>query len=148
MGTTQLISFLHLSNMASLRIRRLDADTNTTFFYVSITIMFVSCGLYNFCFKRRMQAQLLAQQQAGLEQVYRQDVIASDQGMENLWACDVCDFKNYDGHKTCILCGTERDFTLYGKASSKRSSGNDDGAKTAMPSSLSPTNFVLMNDST
>ncbi|RQM26024.1 hypothetical protein B5M09_003029 [Aphanomyces astaci] len=148
MGITQLISFLHLSNMASLRIRRLDADTNTTFFYVSITIMFVSCGLYNFCFKRRMQAQLLAQQQAGLEQVYRQDVIASDQGMENLWACDVCDFKNYDGHKTCILCGTERDFTLYGKASSKRSSGNDDGAKTAMPSSLSPTNFVLMNDST
>ncbi|ETV90351.1 hypothetical protein, variant [Aphanomyces invadans] len=131
----------------AMRVRRLDADTNTTFFYASILIMFVSCGLYNFCFKRRIQAQLLAQQQAAQEQVYRQDVIASDQSMENLWACDVCDFKNYDGHKTCILCGTERDFTLYGKVPSKRTAAVEDGNKAAT-AGLSPTNFVLMNDST
>ncbi|KAF0695555.1 Aste57867_13595 [Aphanomyces stellatus] len=116
------------------------------FFYASILIMFVSCGLYNFFFKRRLEAQLLAQQQATQEQVYRQDVIASDQGMDNLWACDVCDFKNYDGHKTCILCGTERDFTLYGKTTSKRNLVVDEGKPTAGPKS--PTNFVLMNDST
>ncbi|KAF0695552.1 hypothetical protein As57867_013542, partial [Aphanomyces stellatus] len=128
----------------SLRRRRLADDTQTVF-YISIGIMFVSCVLYNYFFKRRLHAQLLAQQQAAQEQVYRQDVIASDQGMDNLWACDVCDFKNYDGHKTCILCGTERDFTLYEKkqaAKLRPTTLTDDGKP------KSPTNFMLMNDST
>ncbi|OQR85118.1 HECT E3 ubiquitin ligase [Achlya hypogyna] len=128
-----------------LALRRLDssdrADAPTNFFfYASIVIMFVSCGLYNFFFKRRLEAQLLAQQQVQ-EQIYRQDVIASDQDMDNLWACEVCDFKNYDGHKTCILCGTEREFSLYGKvAASKRAGLSDDLPKSS--------EFVLMNDMT
>ncbi|KDO31194.1 hypothetical protein SPRG_03812 [Saprolegnia parasitica CBS 223.65] len=113
-----------------------DAPTNF-FFYASIIIMFVSCGLYNFFFKRRLEAQLLAQQQVQ-EQIYRQDVIASDQDMDNLWACEVCDFKNYDGHKTCILCGTEREFSLYGKTTSSKR-GLDE---------TKSTEFVLMNDAT
>ncbi|OQR89513.1 HECT E3 ubiquitin ligase [Thraustotheca clavata] len=120
----------------AMGLRRLDSGTDAPtnfFFYASIIIMFVSCGLYNFFFKRRLEAQLLAQQQVQ-EQVYRQDVIASDQDMENLWACEVCDFKNYDGHRTCILCGTERDFTLKAKRDEMNSAKSSE--------------FVLMNDAT
>ncbi|KAH9092004.1 hypothetical protein Ae201684P_011543 [Aphanomyces euteiches] len=124
------------------RLRRLGDTDSTTVFYISIAVMVAACSAYRFCFKPRMQQHLLAQQQAAQEQVYRQDVIASDQSMENLWACEVCDFKNYEGHKTCILCGTERDVVCKGQVTKLRT---PDDSK-LFPKS--PTNFVLMNDST
>lgn len=32
--------------------------------------------------------------------------------MKNQWKCEVCDFHNKDSSKACVLCGTERGFTL------------------------------------
>ncbi|KUF97393.1 5-aminolevulinate synthase [Phytophthora nicotianae] len=61
-----------------------------------------------------MEANFL-RQQALPETMLRQDVIASDQDMNNLWECEVCSFKSYDAHTTCMLCGTDRSFKMIEK---------------------------------
>lgn len=83
-------------------------------FYFVIGAMMLTCLIYNIFFKHKMEANFL-RQQALPETMLRQDVIASDQDMNNLWDCDVCGFKSYDAHTTCMLCGTDRAFKLLDK---------------------------------
>ncbi|TYZ64732.1 hypothetical protein PybrP1_002864 [[Pythium] brassicae (nom. inval.)] len=42
----------------------------------------------------------------------RQDVQDSTDELNSQWKCDVCDFHNKDSSKSCVLCGTERGFSL------------------------------------
>ena len=83
-------------------------------FYAIIALIFLICGIYNMCFKKRLEAELM-RQQVYHEQTYRQDIIASDEDMDNTWECDVCVFKNYQTQKVCMLCGTDRGYRLFGK---------------------------------
>ena len=83
-------------------------------FYIIIAFVFIACGAYNVCFKRRMHAEMI-RQQIFQEQTYRQDVIASDSDMENTWECNVCVFRNYNMQKVCMLCGTEQGYKVFGK---------------------------------
>ncbi|GMF32636.1 unnamed protein product [Phytophthora fragariaefolia] len=71
-----------------------------------------------------MEANFL-RAQALPETMLRQDVIASDQDAASLWECDVCSFRSYDAHTSCMLCGTDRAFTLLDKARAPA----DDGAE-------------------
>ncbi|TYZ62005.1 hypothetical protein PybrP1_010913 [[Pythium] brassicae (nom. inval.)] len=85
-------------------------------FYFVIGAMMLTCLIYNIFFKHKMEAGFL-RQHALPETMLRQDVIASDQEMNHLWECEVCSFKSYDAHKTCMLCGTDRSFKLVDKQS-------------------------------
>lgn len=76
-------------------------------FYFVIGAMMLTCLIYNIFFKHKMEANFL-RQHALPETMLRQDVIASDQEMNHLWECEVCSFKSYDAHQTCMLCGTDR----------------------------------------
>lgn len=42
----------------------------------------------------------------------RQDVQDSNDEVSSQWKCEVCDFHNKESSKTCVLCGTERGFSL------------------------------------
>jgi len=42
----------------------------------------------------------------------RQDVQDTTDELNNQWKCEVCDFHNKDSSKACVLCGTERGFSL------------------------------------
>ncbi|CAH0513663.1 unnamed protein product [Peronospora belbahrii] len=42
----------------------------------------------------------------------RQDVQESNDEVNSQWQCEVCDFQNKNSAKACVLCGTERGFTL------------------------------------
>lgn len=42
----------------------------------------------------------------------RQDVQDSSDEVNSQWKCEVCDFHNKESSKTCVLCGTERGFSL------------------------------------
>ncbi|TDH67199.1 hypothetical protein CCR75_004843 [Bremia lactucae] len=42
----------------------------------------------------------------------RQDVQESNDEVSTQWQCEVCDFHNKSSSKGCVLCGTERGFTL------------------------------------
>lgn len=50
----------------------------------------------------------------------RQDVQDTTDELNNQWKCEVCDFHNKDSSKACVLCGTERGFSL-GLSSPSRS---------------------------
>ncbi|KAG2943699.1 hypothetical protein PC117_g9351 [Phytophthora cactorum] len=42
----------------------------------------------------------------------RQDVQESNDEVSTQWQCEVCDFHNKSSSKSCVLCGTERGFSL------------------------------------
>ncbi|CAH0486749.1 unnamed protein product [Peronospora farinosa] len=42
----------------------------------------------------------------------RQDVQESNDEVSTQWQCEVCDFHNKSSAKACVLCGTERGFSL------------------------------------
>lgn len=42
----------------------------------------------------------------------RQDVQETSEEISKQWKCEVCDFQNKQSARNCILCGTERGFTL------------------------------------
>uniref|UniRef100_A0AAV1T8G4 HECT-type E3 ubiquitin transferase n=1 Tax=Peronospora matthiolae TaxID=2874970 RepID=A0AAV1T8G4_9STRA len=42
----------------------------------------------------------------------RQDVQESQDEVTTQWQCEVCDFQNKSSTKACVLCGTERGFSL------------------------------------
>ncbi|RLN21412.1 hypothetical protein BBJ28_00026773, partial [Nothophytophthora sp. Chile5] len=42
----------------------------------------------------------------------RQDVQESTDEVTSQWKCEVCDFHNKNSSKACVLCGTERGFSL------------------------------------
>ncbi|KAE9346838.1 hypothetical protein PF008_g8090 [Phytophthora fragariae] len=42
----------------------------------------------------------------------RQDVQESNDEVSTQWQCEVCDFHNKSSSKACVLCGTERGFSL------------------------------------
>ncbi|CEG44370.1 hect e3 ubiquitin [Plasmopara halstedii] len=87
-----------------------------------------------------MEANFL-RQQALPETMLRQDVIASDQDMNNLWECDVCSFKSYDAHNTCMLCGTDRSFRLI--ENTNRLASGSGSEHSNMPSSASNAKYML-----
>ncbi|KAG6617435.1 hect e3 ubiquitin [Phytophthora cinnamomi] len=125
--------------VAAADVRRRLADSSDSYnfmFYFVIGAMMLTCLIYNIFFKHKMEANFL-RQQALPETMLRQDVIASDQDMNNLWECDVCSFKSYDAHTTCMLCGTDRAFTLVDKAA------KDDPAELGAPASASSAKYVL-----
>ncbi|KAI9993500.1 hypothetical protein PInf_015607 [Phytophthora infestans] len=88
-----------------------------------------------------MEANFL-RQQALPETMLRQDVIASDQDMNNLWECEVCSFKSYDAHNTCMLCGTDRSFKLIEKTTRAVDESASEHSN-APSSSSSSTKYVL-----
>ncbi|DBA05170.1 TPA: hypothetical protein N0F65_005020 [Lagenidium giganteum] len=72
-------------------------------------------AMYYCCRRNRMdttmQQPLLGGQYAEDGQpITRQDV--QDDDLTSQWQCEVCDFHNKDSIKTCVLCGTERGFSL------------------------------------
>lgn len=116
------------------------SDGYNFMFYFVIGAMMLTCLIYNIFFKHKMEANFL-RQQALPETMLRQDVIASDQDMNNLWECEVCSFKSYDAHNTCMLCGTDRSFRLIENASRV---ANESGSEHSnMPSSVSNAKYVL-----
>ncbi|KAL3661192.1 hypothetical protein V7S43_013799 [Phytophthora oleae] len=52
----------------------------------------------------------------------RQDVQESNDEVSTQWQCEVCDFHNKSSAKSCVLCGTERGFSL-GLSSPARPAG-------------------------
>jgi hypothetical protein len=109
--------------------RRLDGGSSSEgynfMFYFVIGAMMLTCLIYNIFFKRKMEAGFL-RQQAMPETMLRQDVIASDQEMSRLWECEVCCFKSYEAHQTCMLCGTDRCRMLLPRPPSWLSSDTND----------------------
>ncbi|KAE8895185.1 hypothetical protein PF010_g728 [Phytophthora fragariae] len=106
------------ASAAQPEARRRLADSSDSYnfmFYFVIGAMMLTCLVYNIFFKHKMESNFL-RQQALPETMLRQDVIASDQEVNNLWECDVCSFKSYDAHTTCMLCGTDRAFKLLDKS--------------------------------
>ncbi|CAH0518859.1 unnamed protein product [Peronospora belbahrii] len=77
------------------------------------------------------------------ETMLRQDVIASDQDMNNLWECDVCSFKSYDAHMTCMLCGTDRSFKLIDKTGRSGDDATSEHSSNAPSSASSSTKYML-----
>uniref|UniRef100_K3WLC0 HECT-type E3 ubiquitin transferase n=1 Tax=Globisporangium ultimum (strain ATCC 200006 / CBS 805.95 / DAOM BR144) TaxID=431595 RepID=K3WLC0_GLOUD len=98
-------------------------------FYFVIGAMMLTCLIYNIFFKHKMEANFL-RQNALPETMLRQDVIASDQEMNNLWECEVCSFKSYEAHQTCMLCGTDRSFRLIDKQLKSMEEGAESGSAT------------------
>ncbi|CAI5710134.1 hypothetical protein KXD40_005508 [Peronospora effusa] len=130
----------------ALDVRRRLVDSSSEsynfMFYFVIGAMMLTCFVYNIFFKRKMEANLF-HQQAIPETMLRQDVIASDQDMNNLWECEVCSFKSYDAQLTCMLCGTDRSFKLMDKTGR---SGDDTTSKysiNALSSTSSSTKYML-----
>ncbi|KAG1708831.1 hypothetical protein DVH05_022452 [Phytophthora capsici] len=123
-------------------VRRRLADSSDSYnfmFYFVIGAMMLTCLIYNIFFKHKMEANFLRQQTLP-ETMLRQDVIASDQDMNNLWECEVCSFKSYEAHTTCMLCGTDRTFKMIEKTRGEDSSSEYSNA----PSSASSnTKYVL-----
>ncbi|KAL4141162.1 hypothetical protein PRNP1_014284 [Phytophthora ramorum] len=124
--------------------RRRLADSSDSYnfmFYFVIGAMMLTCLIYNIFFKHKMEANFL-RQQALPETMLRQDVIASDQDMNNLWECEVCSFKSYAAHTTCMLCGTDRSFKMMDKTG--RSGEESTSEHSNAPSSASSsTKYVL-----
>jgi hypothetical protein len=112
------------------------SDSYNFMFYFVIGAMMLTCLIYNIFFKHKMEANFLRQQTLP-ETMLRQDVIASDQDMNSLWECEVCSFKSYEAHTTCMLCGTDRSFKLLEKTSRDSASGH------SSVSSASSTKYVL-----
>ncbi|KAF1331631.1 Hect e3 ubiquitin ligase, partial [Globisporangium splendens] len=100
----------YYASRAAMVTRRLESNTSEGYnfmFYFVIGAMMLTCLIYNIFFKHKMEANFL-RQNALPETMLRQDVIASDQEMNHLWECEVCSFKSYEAHQTCMLCGTDR----------------------------------------
>ncbi|KAL7692349.1 putative HECT domain-containing protein [Plasmopara halstedii] len=116
------------------------SDSYNFMFYFVIGAMLLTCLIYNIFFKHKMEANFL-RQQALPETMLRQDVIASDQDMNNLWECDVCSFKSYDAHNTCMLCGTDRSFRLI--ENTNRLASGSGSEHSNMPSSASNAKYML-----
>lgn len=111
-------------------------------FYFVIGAMMLTCLIYNLFFKQRMEAVYL-RQHALPETMLRQDVIASDQEINRLWECDVCNFKSYDAHQTCMLCGTERTFRFIDRPATSVEDGLEGGLR-----SSSSSKYLLYESST
>ncbi|KAJ0407736.1 hypothetical protein P43SY_009073 [Pythium insidiosum] len=121
--------------------RRLDTNPSEGYnfmFYFVIGAMMLTCLIYNIFFKQRVEANFL-RQNALPETMLRQDVIASDQEMMRLWECEVCCFKSYDAHQTCMLCGTERSFQFVDKPLHELEAGSD----SALTSTASSSKYIL-----
>uniref|UniRef100_M4C499 HECT-type E3 ubiquitin transferase n=1 Tax=Hyaloperonospora arabidopsidis (strain Emoy2) TaxID=559515 RepID=M4C499_HYAAE len=127
-----------------VRRRLVDSSDSYNFmFYFVIGAMMLTCLVYNLFFKHKMESSFLRQQQALPETMLRQDVIASDQDMNNLWECDVCSFKSYDAHVTCMLCGTDRDFKLMDHRNARLGDDQSEHSSNASSSALSNSKYVL-----
>ncbi|TMW57154.1 hypothetical protein Poli38472_003079 [Pythium oligandrum] len=124
--------------------RRLDSpsDSYNFMFYFVIGAMMLTCLIYNIFFKHKVEASFM-RQNALPETMLRQDVIASDLEMNRLWECDVCNFKSYDAHQTCMLCGTERSFRFVDRPLSSMEEGLESG-----PQSTSNSTKYLLIDGT
>uniref|UniRef100_K3XBD9 HECT-type E3 ubiquitin transferase n=1 Tax=Globisporangium ultimum (strain ATCC 200006 / CBS 805.95 / DAOM BR144) TaxID=431595 RepID=K3XBD9_GLOUD len=59
----------------------------------------------------------------------RQDVQDTTDELNNQWKCEVCDFHNKDSSKACVLCGTERGFSLGLNSPSRSMSVGTDVAR-------------------
>ncbi|GLD96355.1 hypothetical protein PINS_up005038 [Pythium insidiosum] len=121
--------------------RRLDSNPSEGYnfmFYFVIGAMMLTCLIYNIFFKQRVEANFL-RQNALPETMLRQDVIASDQEMMRLWECEVCCFKSYDAHQTCMLCGTERSFQFVDKPLHELEAGSE----SALTSASSSSKYIL-----
>lgn len=125
-------------------MRRLSqaSDSYNFMFYFVIGAMMVTCLIYNIFFKHKIEANFL-RHQALPETMLRQDVIASDQEMNNLWECDVCSFKSYDAHNTCMLCGTDRSFQLIEKSIKTADESASEHSNVASSSAPSSTKYLL-----
>uniref|UniRef100_A0AAV1VPQ6 HECT-type E3 ubiquitin transferase n=1 Tax=Peronospora matthiolae TaxID=2874970 RepID=A0AAV1VPQ6_9STRA len=129
-----------------VRRRLVDSSDSYNFmFYFVIGAMMLTCLVYNLFFKHKMESSFLRQQQALPETMLRQDVIASDQDMNNLWECDVCSFKSYDAHATCMLCGTDRAFKLMDHRNARLGDDQSEHSSNASSSAraLSNSKYVL-----
>ncbi|KAG3084802.1 hypothetical protein PC121_g5298 [Phytophthora cactorum] len=120
------------------------SDSYNFMFYFVIGAMMLTCLIYNIFFKHKMEANFL-RQQALPETMLRQDVIASDQDMNNLWECEVCSFKSYDAHTTCMLCGTDRSFKMIEKTTRAIDESSSEHSN-APSSASSSTKYVLYMD--
>ncbi|ETI47114.1 hypothetical protein F441_08567 [Phytophthora nicotianae CJ01A1] len=120
------------------------SDSYNFMFYFVIGAMMLTCLIYNIFFKHKMEANFL-RQQALPETMLRQDVIASDQDMNNLWECEVCSFKSYDAHTTCMLCGTDRSFKMIEKTARAVDESTSEHSN-APSSASSSTKYVLYMD--
>ncbi|KAI9905769.1 hypothetical protein PsorP6_014199 [Peronosclerospora sorghi] len=136
-GATTGASVLVSSRLISAHeVRRRLSDSSDSYnlmFYFVIAAMMLTCLIYNIFFKHKLDGHFL-RQQAMPETMLRQDVIASDQDMNNLWECDVCSFKSYEAHVTCMLCGTDRSFQLVEKTGRESSSEHSGNAQAAVSS--------------
>ncbi|KAF1784287.1 S-adenosyl-L-methionine-dependent methyltransferase [Phytophthora cactorum] len=150
-GVKTITMLLWIKGSAAQRLvghetRRLaeSSDSYNFMFYFVIGAMMLTCLIYNIFFKHKMEANFL-RQQALPETMLRQDVIASDQDMNNLWECEVCSFKSYDAHTTCMLCGTDRSFKMIEKTTRAIDESSSEHSN-APSSASSSTKYVLYMD--
>ncbi|KAG7398311.1 hypothetical protein PHYBOEH_011306 [Phytophthora boehmeriae] len=129
---------------AAKSLRRLaeTSDSYNFMFYFVIGAMMLTCLIYNIFFKHKMEANFLRQQTLP-ETMLRQDVIASDQEMTRLWECEVCSFKSYDAHQTCMLCGTDRSFKMIEKTGRSLEDSMSEHSSVATSNAASSTKYVL-----